>query len=93
MGNYKFGSVKLELGLSGHIDILTLDTYSATLYLSTGKKAQPGDSFQQEITGSQYLISVGKIRRSQTQRERRGNQGFISMGNYKYRSVKFELGL
>ena len=33
------------------------------------------------------------IRRSWTQQERRGNQGFISMGNYKFRSIKLEQDL
>ena len=29
IGNYKFGSVKLELGVSGFMDILILNTYPA----------------------------------------------------------------
>ena len=29
MENYKFGSVKLELGVSGYMDILILNTYPA----------------------------------------------------------------
>ena len=29
MENYKFGSVKLELGVSGYVDILILNTYPA----------------------------------------------------------------
>ena len=31
------------------------------------------------------------IRGSRTQQERRGNQGFISMGYYKFRSIKLEV--
>ena len=64
MGNYKFRSIKLEVRVSGYMDILILNTYPARpLSLSMGKKRQPGTHFngkyqqgmnlifQQEITG------------------------------------------
>ena len=56
MGNYKFRSVKLELGVSGYMDILILNTYPArssslcdngmgnTLILTSGNHGDPGFS-------------------------------------------------
>ena len=36
MENYKFGSVKLELGVSGYMDILILNTY-LHLFVTTAR--------------------------------------------------------
>ena len=61
-GNYKFTSVKLEVGVSGFMDILILNTYSERpLSLSMGKKRQPGAHFNwKSQVYNTWLISVGK---------------------------------
>ena len=54
--------VKLEVGVSGFMDILISNTYSARpLSLSTGKKEQPGAHFDGK--SQVYIISVGKYHR------------------------------
>ena len=65
MGNYKFTSVKLEVGVSGFMDILISNTYSARpLSLSTGKKGQPGAHFNgKSQVYNTWLISVGKYQK------------------------------
>ena len=54
--------VKLEVGVSGFMDILISNTYSARpLSLSTGKKRQPGAHFNgKSQVYNTWLISVGK---------------------------------
>ena len=68
MGNYKFRSVKLEVGVSGYMDILTLNTYPARpLSLSTGKlnstgkKGQPGTHFNGKYQQGMNLISQWEL--------------------------------
>ena len=68
MGNYKFRSVKLEVGVSGYMDILTLNTYPARpLSLSMGKlnsmgkKGQPGTHFNGKYQQRMNLIFQWEI--------------------------------
>ena len=50
MGNYKFRSIKLEVRVSGYMDIPILNTYPARpLSLSMGKKGQPGTHFNGKL--------------------------------------------
>ena len=84
--------VKLKVGVSGFMDILISNMYSATPLSLNGKEWTTRDSFQWEITIAG--LSQWKIFwRSWTQQERWDNQGLISIGNYKFRSVKFEIGV
>ena len=57
--------VKLEVGVSGFIDILISNTYSARpLSLSMGKKGQPGAHFNgKSQVYNTWLISVGKYQK------------------------------
>ena len=74
------------------MDILISNMYSARPLSLNGKEGITRDSFQREITIAD--LSQWKIfRRSWTQRERWDNQGLISIGNFKFRSVKFEIGV
>ena len=63
-----------------------------------GKEGITRGSFQQEITSLGVLnwTSSFQIHTLQdlclSQQERRDNQGLISIGNYKFRSVKLEVG-
>ena len=57
MGNYKFRSIKLEVRVSGYMDILILNTYPARpLSLSMGKKGQPGTHFNGKYQQGMNLI-------------------------------------
>ena len=49
-GNFKFTSVKLEVGVSGFMDILISNMYSARPLSLNRKEGTTRDSFQQEIT-------------------------------------------
>ena len=57
--------VKLEVGVSGFMDILISNTYFATpLSLSMGKKGQPGAHFNgKSQVYNTWLISVGKYQK------------------------------
>ena len=50
MGNYKFRSIKLEVRVSGYMDILISNMYSATPLSLNGKEGTTRDSFQREVT-------------------------------------------
>ena len=49
MGNYKFRSIKLEVRVSGYMDILISNMYSARPLSLNGKEGATRDSFQQKI--------------------------------------------
>ena len=84
--------VKLKVGVAGFMDILISNMYSATPLSLNGKEGTTRDSFQREITIAG--LSQWKIFRSSwTQWERWDNQGLILIGNYKFRSAKFEIGV
>ena len=55
MENYKFRSVKLELGVSGYMDILISNMYSARPLSLNRKEGTTRDSFQWKI------ISLGVL--------------------------------
>ena len=62
MGYYKFRSIKLEVGVSGYMDILILNTYSARpLSLSMGKKGPPGTHFNGKYQQGMNLIFQQEI--------------------------------
>ena len=63
MENYKFGGVKLELGVSGYMDILISNMYSARPLSLNGKEGTTRDSFQWEISaGNESYISMGNYK-------------------------------
>ena len=49
MGNYKFRSIKSEVRVSGYMDILISNMYSARPLSLNGKEGATRDSFQQKI--------------------------------------------
>ena len=60
MGNYKFRSIKLEVRVSGYMDILILNMYSPRPFSLNRKEGTTGDSFQWEISeGNEFYISTG----------------------------------
>ena len=80
MGNYKFRSIKLEVRVSGYMDILILNTYPARpLSLSMGKKGQPGTHFNGKL---QVKLEVGIS----------GFMDILILNTYSARSLSLSMG-